>query len=1076
MGTECIFYVPVTNYEAYLTANEWSKFSDRIFPDYGNDYEHGTILFDSAGGTEVDAIEAHELNAVFQTNAVTTKAGYSFDGWYLNPSDESSRFVVGETIISKSVKLYAKWSLADLKITFDYNGGQGDTEYSFVTYTHRIGSLPVAKRVGYNFDGWYYGSQRIDEDTVAEFSTDITLKASWVANSYEVTFDYQGGTETLEKKSVVFDSPYGDLPTSQKEGYKLTGWYYEDLLIDKNTIVKVPSGHQLTAHWGPIAYSIKFDPNGGEIETDFVECLFGEEYDVPKASRRGYTFLYWEGINSEKFYFGDKFTNLSVKENSVVSLKAVYEKDIYVISYNLDGGLNNPDNPQNYSVDSGEIVLGNPTRVGYVFVAWYSNPEKTNLIESIPTGSVGDIDIYAKWEANINTLHFDANGGDGSMDDVRIATDVTYYLPKNKFTKKGYEFIGWKTLPDEDIGASFADEATYVMGVEPEYTLYAVWGKRVYEIQYQTNGGVNDTTNPISYTIDSPTLELKAATRDGYTFVSWCNDISLTQEIAVIQSGNTGNITLYAKWSANENTLHFNANGGDGSMEDQKIKTGETAQLRQNLFSKSGSRFAGWGYAPSGSSVYEEKAAYTMGPQSDYTLYAIWTQTAYTIQYNLNGGTNSTANPSGYNSEGGVIVLAEPSKTGNTFGGWYKSSSFTSDSRITQINTGDTGNLVLYAKWIKNQYKVTFNYNGGSGSPSSKDVTYSETYGALPSANRTGYTFNGWYYNNNRIYDSTEVIVAGAHTLEARWSINSYIIYINENHVDVKVIRNDTNTEVQTGDSIPYNTSLTISFTTNSGYHDGWCDYSGQTINMPANNLTINSGATQDSNCVTRGTLVKTSDSRDIPSEKLNVGDLIVSWDYRTKSWIATPITLLVYHGDSMTDIVTLEFSNGRSIKVVDSHEFYDVSKQTYVLIGLYNFSEFIGDAFVCYNANDGSLDTVRLVNAYKSQEYTGSYTIVSSGFYNCITNDIVSATPNIPGIYELISAYLDADLNFDSQALQRDIEEYGLYDYELFAECLSYEQYSGLCAAYFKIAAGKGFTSFEEIYYLMMMFSYVYK
>ena len=243
---------------------------------------------------------------------------------------------------------------------------------------------------------------------------------------------------------------------------------------------------------------------------------------------------------------------------------------------------------------------------------------------------------------------------------------------------------------------------------------------------------------------------------------------------------------------------------------------------------------------------------------------------------------------------------------------------------------------------------------------------------------------------------------------------------------------------------------------------------------MPADNLTINSGATQDSNCVAKGTLVKTADFRDVPIEKLNAGDLILSWDYRTKSWTATPITLLVYHGDSLTDIVTLEFSNGRKIKVVDSHEFYDVSKRSYVTIGLYNFSEYLGDLFVCYNDGDG-IDTVQLVNAYKSQEYTGSYTIVSSYFYNCITNDIVSATPNIPGIYELISSYLDADLNFDSQLLQEDIDKYGIYEYDLFAECLSYEQYSGLCAAYFKIAAGKGYTTFEEIYYLMMMFSYVY-
>ena len=71
----------------------------------------------------------------------------------------------------------------------------------------------------------------------------------------------------------------------------------------------------------------------------------------------------------------------------------------------------------------------------------------------------------------------------------------------------------------------------------------------------------------------------------------------------------------------------------------------------------------------------------------------------YTITYNLNGGTNSTSNPTEYNVESGNIVLATPTKTGYTFEGWYSDSSYT--TKVTQIPGGSTGNKTLYAKWEK---------------------------------------------------------------------------------------------------------------------------------------------------------------------------------------------------------------------------------------------------------------------------------------------------------------------------------------------------------------------------------------
>jgi len=69
----------------------------------------------------------------------------------------------------------------------------------------------------------------------------------------------------------------------------------------------------------------------------------------------------------------------------------------------------------------------------------------------------------------------------------------------------------------------------------------------------------------------------------------------------------------------------------------------------------------------------------------------------YRITYILNGGTNNSANPATYQSTSGTIILQEPERVGYVFAGWYIDSACT--IQITQIDKGNSGDLILYAKW-----------------------------------------------------------------------------------------------------------------------------------------------------------------------------------------------------------------------------------------------------------------------------------------------------------------------------------------------------------------------------------------
>lgn len=92
--------------------------------------------------------------------------------------------------------------------------------------------------------------------------------------------------------------------------------------------------------------------------------------------------------------------------------------------------------------------------------------------------------------------------------------------------------------------------------------------------------------------------------------------------------------------------------------------------------------------------------------------------------------------------------------------------------------------IVIYVSKGKQAVTVTYDANGGTVSPGSKSVYPSETYGALPTPSRTGYTFTGWYTaktGGGKVTDTTKVNTQSNHTLYARWQANSYTISFNSN-------------------------------------------------------------------------------------------------------------------------------------------------------------------------------------------------------------------------------------------------------------------------------------------------------
>lgn len=374
---------------------------------------------------------------------------------------------------------------------------------------------------GYKFVGWY-DNENFTGESITEISVgtmgDVTLYAKWNALDYRISYELNGG--------INAENPDGydvsDLPVSlhapSRTGYIFKGWY-----MGENRVLAIPVGTTgnvvVSAKWEPITYTIDFDTNGGLPTLSSIDyTIESDSFTLQEITKAGYTFDGW--YNGET-----KVTEITTGTYGNMTLVAKWTADLYTISYDLADGVNSPENPTSYTIESGLITLKDPTREGYTFAGWYNGEQ---LVTTIDSNTLENISLTAKWTVNSYKLTFDV---DGNLTERTFKYGESITAIENP-TKVGHTFVGWseelpETMPANDI------------------TVEAKWEINSYDITYDLAGGVNNSENPTTYTIESGLITLKNPTREGYTFVGWYNGEQL---VTTIDSNTLENITLTAKW------------------------------------------------------------------------------------------------------------------------------------------------------------------------------------------------------------------------------------------------------------------------------------------------------------------------------------------------------------------------------------------------------------------------------------------------------------------------------------------------------------------------------------------------
>lgn len=430
----------------------------------------------------------------------------------------------------------------------------------------------------------------------------------------------------------------------------------------------------------------------------------------------------------------------SMYQNRTITVNSA--ADTYTLTYNANGGTGAPGNqtktygtaitlsstkPTRASTSSTFTITGNGNggtsksitatkTISYTFAGWstsasgsaqYNAGGSCNLNGS---SNGATITLYAVWtptttysnntisalgsttrsstSAGSYTVSFNANGGSCSTSSLSAARTTSY------------TFLGWGS--SSSASSSLSSSTSYTSAT----TVYARW----------------------SSSTSTSAITLPSASRTGYTFKGWSTSSSAS-------SGSTGsytpsgNVTLYATWAANSytNTIShwlwgFNGEGNNGGgtayniANTTFIKTygstvtytaSDATTIPNGCYLASG--FGSGSYADTWTG-YNFGTSFTQPAKSTSVEYDYLPYT-YTITYNLNGGTNSSSNPSTYNVLYGV-TFSDPTLAGAKFLGWY-----INGTKVTGINPGEnatfssasdlysrlsarmTGNITVEAKW-----------------------------------------------------------------------------------------------------------------------------------------------------------------------------------------------------------------------------------------------------------------------------------------------------------------------------------------------------------------------------------------
>ena len=364
------------------------------------------------------------------------------------------------------------------------------------------------------------------------------------------------------------------------------------------------------------------------------------------------------------------------------------------------------------------------------------------------------------------------NGGSGSDG-----------IGKGKYGKDGTTTLGWTNVTDAIYANGYSGTVTLTSNFmlensETKASKSNISGKLMVTpvvVSFAAGGGSGKMDNITTayerhYTLPSCTFTPPTDKEFDRWYVDGTS-YNVGDEIVV-----TENTVVMAMWKEAPRTVQFNLNGHGDAVDSQVLPYDDMAD-EPAAPTAIGYTFGGW---------FKEQTCVnrwnfaTEHVTRHITLYAKWTENAYSIAYDLNGGVETTSNPLSYTIEDADIVLAAPVKTGYNFTGWTYEGQDEPVLSVT-IAKGSTGDKNFTAHWQIAQFTITFNTDGGTVvDPITQDYNTSVSWPSV-APKKAKHIFLGWANlpakmpGENITVDAIWVSVSPVEAREATCSENGMI-------------------------------------------------------------------------------------------------------------------------------------------------------------------------------------------------------------------------------------------------------------------------------------------------------------
>lgn len=638
-----------------------------------------------------------------------------------------------------------------------------------------------------------------------------------------------------------------------------------------------------------------------------------------------------------------------------------------------------------------------------------------------------------------------------------------------------YKFDGWYT----DEGCTQVASNSILGGQTLD--LYAKWTPINYTVTYVIegyNGYTLNTSGFTNWTIEK-SFDLSKLTPTGLpqgtTFVGWYNDSVFSTQITTLDKENikyitpfATSITLYGQVNkVVEYTVHYNY-GEKPTDDDDNYATGKTGVIGDSAKYKTGSTVN----AEYIDALYTDEAANDTNKERQYYFLGWFDEannlvpSGATIQETMDADSNNEITFTAKWAEK-VQVTISGEYTDDTLNGYYRPNDSIDLSKMYESVTVDDYNVE------KQQYFGGWSVTSGAGS-----VVDNTSY-TVPADFAGPITITA--DRADKVKLTVNVTGQSKITLTA-----SNVSGLPEN----TTVSNKTY-YLKPGTIVKY----TISSTAQDGKNpekDGWSAASGEwsiegaktgdadekslvgsdEFTMPESGtvtVTAKSQNGQDGSCIVEGTLIMMADGTQKPVEEVKAGDEILVFNHETgkyekgKMWFVDDAT----QPKEWHTIVRLKFSDGSEIGISYRHGFFDLDLNKYVYIDEMNYSEFIGHRFTSVKQVNGEFVSgqVKLISGSVAQEYVRVFGPISEYHFNMVTDGLLTMPSFNYGETGFFNFFdFGEGMKYDEEKMQADIEKYGLFTYEEFADLITYDIWCKAPMKYLKISIAKGLMTFEDI------------